>query len=159
MRVVGVLKTKGANLMGQDQDDILLVPWTTIKYRIAGSRLQSANQNSSGKDSYLYPGGQSLYPEQSSIQAENSPMLVRFANIDAIMTAARSTSQVTAATEEITEILRAQHGISPGDSDDFEIIKITVLRYFPWPIFVRRISLLSILLSRPNLKNSHSKFH
>jgi len=125
LRVIGVLKAKGANLMGQDQDDILLAPWTTIKYRIAGSRLQSANQSSSGKDSDLYPGGQNLYPEQSSTQEENSPMLVRFANIDAIMTAARSTDQVTDATEEITEVLRARHGISPGDSDDFEIINLT----------------------------------
>jgi len=106
LRVIGVLKAKGANLMGQDQDDILLAPWKTIKYRIAGSRLQSSNQSSSGKDSDLYPGGQSLYPEQSSTQADNSPMLVRFANIDAIMTAARSSSQITDATDKITELLR-----------------------------------------------------
>lgn len=33
MRVIGVLESKGQNQMGQDQDDIVLVPYTTVQKR------------------------------------------------------------------------------------------------------------------------------
>jgi putative ABC transport system permease protein len=36
-RVVGVLSKKGANLVGQDQDDILLMPYTTVQKRLLNS--------------------------------------------------------------------------------------------------------------------------
>src|SRR4029077_801760 len=35
--VVGVLAKKGANLVGQDQDDILLMPYTTVQKRLESS--------------------------------------------------------------------------------------------------------------------------
>ena len=33
-RIVGVLKSKGYNSMGQDQDDVVLAPYTTVMKRI-----------------------------------------------------------------------------------------------------------------------------
>ena len=34
LRIVGVLETKGANMMGQDQDNIVLMPYTTVRKRL-----------------------------------------------------------------------------------------------------------------------------
>jgi ABC-type antimicrobial peptide transport system permease subunit len=132
-RVVGVLSAKGANMMGMDQDDILLAPWTTIKYRVTGSTLETANQSAGGSSgtsvntlSNLYPGGQpSLYPERSEIQAADNPMPVRFANIDQILTAAQSSDKIPTAIRQITAMLRERHRIRPGEPDDFNIRDMT----------------------------------
>ncbi|MBI5590018.1 MAG: ABC transporter permease [Deltaproteobacteria bacterium] len=133
-RVVGVLSAKGANMMGSDQDDILLAPWTTIKYRVAGSTLASVNQSSSSSDtsttvnslSKLYPGGQqSLYPVRSDIQAADNPMPVRFTNIDNIMTAAVSSAEISAAIQQITSTLRERHRVRNEEADDFTIRDMT----------------------------------
>ncbi len=132
-RVVGVLSPKGANMMGSDQDDILLAPWTTIKYRVTGSSLTTANQStSSGSSSSLntlsnvYPGGQpELFPERSAVQAANNPMPVRFANIDQILAAAWSAEEIPSAIRQITDVLRERHRIRPGEPEDFTIRDMT----------------------------------
>jgi ABC-type antimicrobial peptide transport system permease subunit len=131
-RVVGVLGSKGANMMGMDQDDIILAPWTTIKYRVTGAALADANQSTSNSGSTvntlsnLYPGGQpDLYPDRSDVQAVDNPMPVRFANIDRIQVAARSTGDIPAAIREITTVLRERHRIRAGEADDFSIRDMT----------------------------------
>jgi ABC-type antimicrobial peptide transport system permease subunit len=131
-RVVGVLNPKGANMMGMDQDDILLAPWTTIKYRVTGSKLSTANQSAADEIggsvntlSNLYPGGVALYPERSAVQMADNPMPVRFTNIDRIMASARGPAEIPAAIRQITDILRERHRIRPGEPDDFNIRDMT----------------------------------
>jgi macrolide transport system ATP-binding/permease protein len=140
-RVVGVLSAKGANMMGMDQDDILLAPWTTIKYRVIGSSLTNVNQSSSTSSSsssssssqvntlsQIYPStSTSLYPQQSDIQTADTPLPVRFANVDQILAASRSADMSPAAVTQITQLLRERHRIRPGQPEDFTIRDMTEL--------------------------------
>jgi macrolide transport system ATP-binding/permease protein len=137
-RVVGVLTTKGANMMGMDQDDVLLAPWTTIKFRVTGASATTANQSAGDKGSgsgtsttvntlnQIYPTAQNqLYPLPSATQAADTPQPVRFINVDQILTAGRSTQEIPAAIKQITQILRERHRLGPGESDDFNIRDMT----------------------------------
>jgi macrolide transport system ATP-binding/permease protein len=137
-KVIGTLSLKGANMMGIDQDDIVLAPWTSIKYRVAGSAMtnvnQSAQSTTSSTDtsqkvntlSQIYPNTKlNLYPEQSAIQQADTPLPVRFTNVDQIVAAARSTREIPAAIEQITQILRERHRIKPGAPEDFNIRDMT----------------------------------
>jgi ABC-type lipoprotein export system ATPase subunit/ABC-type antimicrobial peptide transport system permease subunit len=136
-RVIGVLGRKGANMMGMDQDNIVLAPWSTIKYRVSGSTMTGTNQSSSASASSssasttvktlsdLYPTATSLYPEKSSVQTADTPQPVRFANVDQIIAKAVSETNVKQAIREITSLLRERHRIRTGQEDDFSIRDMT----------------------------------
>ena len=137
-RGIGVLTSKGANMMGMDQDDVLLAPWTTIKFRVTGSSATTANQSASGGASgsststtvnslnQIYPNAQNqLYPIPSATQAADTPQPVRFINVDQILTAGRSTPEIPAAIKQISQILRERHRIGHGEPDDFNIRDMT----------------------------------
>lgn len=133
-KIVGVLSRKGANMMGMDQDDILLAPWTAIKYRVTGTTLATVNQSSAASSTSsevntlnrLYPNQQAnLYPEPSATQQANTPLPVRFTNVDQIMAAAQTSDEIPLAIRQITQLLRERHRIQPNQPDDFSIRDMT----------------------------------
>jgi macrolide transport system ATP-binding/permease protein len=134
LRVVGVLSRKGANMMGMDQDDIVLAPWTTIKYRVSGNNAGGASKgstSSSGTASSsntklnsldnLYPGSSALYPQQSESEAANNPLPVRFINVDSIVGKAASAAEIPQAMAQISSLLRERHHLHADDDDDFNL--------------------------------------
>ena len=42
-RVVGLLRAKGANMVGEDQDDVILAPYTTIRSRLRGNNFDKVD--------------------------------------------------------------------------------------------------------------------
>ena len=43
LRIVGVLEEKGANIVGEDQDDVVMMPYTTVRKRLQGSSFSNVN--------------------------------------------------------------------------------------------------------------------
>ncbi len=79
-KVIGVLAVKGPGSFGEDQDDTIFVPYTTVQKKLRGIRY-----------------------------------------IQSITVSAMSAAQTVAVADEIGALLRVQHGLIPGDEDDFRV--------------------------------------
>lgn len=128
-RIIGVLPRKGANMMGMDQDDTVIVPWKTMRNRLArsgssatGASGSASSTSTTSSTSDVYPeSSTSTYPARDSVQAQNYPLPVRFNNVDQITVSAKTPEQVPDAMAQICEVLRRRHNIGPGMEDDFSI--------------------------------------
>jgi ABC-type antimicrobial peptide transport system permease subunit len=136
LQVMGVLGRKGANMMGRDQDDLVIAPWTTVKFRINGSKLAFGELNSVFNPSSpfgapntlnrLYPGQQlPLYSQPSPLQAADTPQLLRFADLDDIYIQANSAEEIPFAMEQVRSLLRQRHRLREDQPDDFGIRDLT----------------------------------
>ena len=107
LEVIGVLDAKGQSGFGQDQDDVVLIPFSTAERKVLGVTAPSQTATSDT----IYPAP----PNPFGIR----PKLTGYVNT--IFVQAASTAQVPAALDEVTATLRRRHGIQPGGTEDFGV--------------------------------------
>ncbi len=135
LKVLGVLSRKGANMYGQDQDDIVMLPWTTLKFKIVGQSAAKANQSAATKVdpsqqvnslNDAFPSVKPvLYPVASPTQLADTPQPVHFTNLDLILVKARSDEMIAPAMRQIQELLRERHHRRAGQAEDFTLRDMT----------------------------------
>jgi len=135
LNILSVLSQKDANMYGQDQDDIVRLPWTTLKFKIVGQSAQKTNQSvtlkvdpsqqvNSLNDAFpsLKPV---LYPVASATQLADTPNPVHFTNLDLILVKARADDLIAPAMRQIQELLRERHHRRAGQPEDFTLRDMT----------------------------------
>ncbi|MDE2199549.1 MAG: ABC transporter permease [Rhodospirillales bacterium] len=108
LRVVGLLAAKGQTPFGQDQDDVVMIPFTTAERRVLGV---AAPAQQAAPFNWPYP----LWPNPYGL----TPRLTGYVN--QLYVQAISPSAVARALAEVTATLSARHRIRPGGIHDFSV--------------------------------------
>jgi macrolide transport system ATP-binding/permease protein len=107
MRVVGLFQAKGQTPYGQDQDDLVMIPFRTAERRVLGVATPSQQATTNSQ----YPPA----PNPFGLQ----PRLTGYVN--QIQVQAASALQVHAAIDAVTTVLNRRHRVKPGDAGDFNV--------------------------------------
>jgi macrolide transport system ATP-binding/permease protein len=108
MQVIGVLAPKGQSGFGQDQDDSILIPFTTAELKVLG--VAAPTQVQASTNAIFTPAANPL-----GLQ----PKLTGF--VHNIFVQARSPDVVQTALHQVTETLARRHRIQPGQTNDFSV--------------------------------------
>jgi macrolide transport system ATP-binding/permease protein len=112
LQVIGLLSSRGQSGFGRDQDDVMLLPFSTAETKVLGVAAPSQGEST---QSTMYPTA----PNPFGIQ----PKLIGYANL--IFVQARSPDLVDAALAQVKHILETRHRIQPGQLPDFDIHNIS----------------------------------
>ncbi len=115
MMVIGVLARKGYSSTGQDQDDVVLIPFTTSQERILGVATPTSTQTLANN---VFA---TIGPPPNPFGV--TPKLEGFVNT--IFVQARSSALVQTALDQVTKTLEKAHRILPGKTDDFSVRDLT----------------------------------
>jgi macrolide transport system ATP-binding/permease protein len=108
LRVVGLLSSKGQTAFGQDQDDVVMIPFTTAERKVLGVAAPSQQQTAVN---WVYPAAPNPYGLQARLTGYVNQIYVQ----------AVSSSEVQAAVRQVNQILARRHRIKQGDVSDFSV--------------------------------------
>jgi len=108
LRVAGLLVGKGQSTYGQDQDDLVMIPFTTAEQKVLGVATPSQTQDALAA---LYPTA----PNPFGL----TPRLTGYVN--SVYVQAGTPEGVPVAIAQVTDTLARRHHIKPGDPNDFGV--------------------------------------
>ncbi len=126
--VIGVLASKGADMMGNDKDDCLIVPWSSVRTRLKGASAEAtlskggaANKSAVSATDTFSTTSVDFYPGTDLQPYTNAPHPLRTRTVDSLTVMIRDKENSTPAMDEMTAVLRRQHQLEPGVLDDFQM--------------------------------------
>jgi len=108
LRVIGILESKGQTSFGQDQDDLIMVPFTTAERKILGVAAPSQQQTAIN---WIYPTPPNPYGLQARMIGYVNQIYVQAVN----------QTSIQPAINQATDILARRHRIRPGTTNDFSV--------------------------------------
>ena len=108
LRVIGTLAPKGQSPFGQDQDDIVMIPFSTAERKVLGVAAPTQQQSNLNA---AYPPP----PNPLGLQ----PHLTGYVN--QIYVQAAAANLVSSAIAQVTAVLQRRHHLRAGDPKDFDI--------------------------------------
>ena len=107
LRVIGVLGSKGQSGFGTDQDDLIMIPFTTAERKVLGAAAPSQQSQTN----VLYGTISNPYGIQPRLTGYVNQIYVQAAGPDLVQQAV----------DEVTRTLAQRHRIRPGDKNDFSV--------------------------------------
>jgi macrolide transport system ATP-binding/permease protein len=122
MRVVGLLAAKGQSGYGQDQDDVVIIPFNTAQRKVLG--VAAPTQTPITATTTIANATMAVTTSAAAFPAPPNPYNIppRMAGyVNSIFVQATSQDQVATALQEVTATLSRRHHIRPGDNADFAV--------------------------------------
>ncbi len=108
LRVIGLLAAKGQTAYGTDQDDVVMVPFSTAERKVLGVAAPSQQQT---PINWVYPPPPNPYGLQSRLTGFVNQIFIQ----------ATGSEAVQPAIQQVTDTLTRRHRIKPGDIPDFAV--------------------------------------
>jgi ABC-type antimicrobial peptide transport system permease subunit len=108
LRVIGLLAAKGQTAFGMDQDDVVMVPFTTGEHKVLGVAAPSLQQT---PINWAYLPPPNPYALQSRLTGYVNQIYLQAVSADAVQPALR----------QVTDTLLRRHRIKPGDTANFAV--------------------------------------
>ncbi|MGH8012709.1 MAG: ABC transporter permease [Candidatus Binataceae bacterium] len=128
LRVIGVLAAKGQSNWGQDQDDVVMMPFETAERKVLGVSqvTETVPTTSVSTNPVLDP--YSAVPTTSGVYANGIALLSPFGSppkisgvVNMIYVQAKSAGEVGAAMRQVISVLHRRHHIEAGQDNDFTV--------------------------------------